>query len=176
MDLFFETDRLVLRPPEDADVTAFVPLISDLRVARNLGPSVPHPYTLADGYNWVTKMRAKRASGEDFSFGIIVKTTGEYIGCCSVYPERDFEFGYWIGVPYWQKGYATEAAKRVARFAFDVLHAAKLKAHYIHDNQASERVLTKLGFQHSHDRVSFSAVRGEDVLGHYLELTREPFE
>lgn len=176
MDSILETTRLLLRPPEDCDVPAFAPLISDSRVARNLGPTLPHPYTLDDGYSWVEKMRVKRIAGEDYPFGVILKQTGEYIGCCGVHPGRDFEFGYWIGVPYWGKGYATEATRRVARFAFEALTPESLKARYMHDNPASGRVLTKLGFQHTHDLVEFSPVRGADVLSHHVQLARVRFE
>jgi RimJ/RimL family protein N-acetyltransferase len=176
MDLIFETDRLVLRPPEHNDVPVFAPLMSDFRVARNLGPAVPHPYTLADGHAWVDKMHANRETGDDYPFGVVLKETGEYIGCCGVHPRRDFEFGYWIGVRYWARGYATEAARRVVQFAFNTLGVERLKSRYMHDNAASGRVLAKLGFQHTHDLVEFSPVRGEDVVDHHLQLTRDRFE
>jgi RimJ/RimL family protein N-acetyltransferase len=120
-------------------------------------------------------MRAKRGTGDDYPFGLVLKETGEYLGCCGVHPSRDFEFGYWIGVPYWGKGYATEAARQVTRFAFDTLRTKALKSRYMHDNPASGRVLTKLGFQHTHDAMEFSPVRGVDVLSHHLVLTRECF-
>jgi ribosomal-protein-alanine N-acetyltransferase len=176
MDLIFETDRLILRPPEDNDVPVFAPLICDSRVARNLGATIPHPYTPDDGYRWVKKMRANCEAGEDYPFGIILKETGEYIGCCAVHHALEFEFGYWMGVLYWWIGYATEAARRVAWFAFVTLHPERLKARYMHDNAASGRVLTKLGFQHTHDLVEFSPVRGQDVLSHHVQLARERFE
>jgi ribosomal-protein-alanine N-acetyltransferase len=175
MDSILETGRLILRSPESHDVPHFVPLIGNFLVAKNL-TKVPHPYTKADGNRWIAEVRATRASGDDYPFALIRKDDGAFIGVCAVHPARNFEFGYWLGEPFWGRGYASEAAHRVARFAFEVLGAKKLLAGYMHGNSASARVLAKLGFVHSHDAPYHSMARGEDVLGHRMLLTRERFE
>lgn len=174
MNEVLKTERLILRPPEESDVASFAPLIGNFSVAKNLS-IVPHPYAEADGLDWVAKMRIERASGGDYAFALIRKTDNALIGVCAVHPSREFEFGYWIGEPYWGKGYATEAGRRVARFAFEELGADELRAGFMYDNPASGRVLTKLGFIHSHDRPYPSLARGEDVPSHRMALTRERF-
>ncbi len=174
MDSILETARLLLRPPEESDVALFAPLIGNFAVAKNLSV-VPHPYAESDGFEWVAKMRAKRADGTDYAFALIRKDDAAFIGVCSVHPSRHFEFGYWIGEPYWGNGYATEAARKMAQFAFEQLGAAELVGRYIFDNPASGRVLTKLGFVHTHDAPGKCLARGGDVLSHVMALSRERF-
>ncbi len=57
------------------------------------------------------------------------------------------ELGYWVGVPYWGRGIATEAAGEVLRFAFDVLGLNRVYATHVPRNPASGRVMEKLGMQ-----------------------------
>ena len=175
MDLFLETDRLILRPPDARDVSVFVPLIGNLSVARNL-TRVPHPYSESDGYRWIEEVQTARVRGDDYPFALIRKEDVAFIGVCAVHPAREFEFGYWLGEPFWGKGYTTEAAHRVARFSFEVLCAEKLLAGYMHGNSASGRVLAKLGFIHSHDAPYRSLALDREVPGHRMVLTRERFE
>ena len=55
------------------------------------------------------------------------------------------ELGYWLGVPYWNKGYATEAARAVVEYGFKVLRLNRIQARHMTNNPASGRVLQKLG-------------------------------
>ena len=64
-----------------------------------------------------------------------------------------FEFGYWLGKPFWGLGYATEAAQRLVRFAFDELGLRRVHAGWFHDNPASGHVLAKLGARHNGSRM-----------------------
>jgi RimJ/RimL family protein N-acetyltransferase len=127
MTLILETERLLLRPPQAADIGHFVPLLNDFDVSRNLS-RVPHPYTEDDGCAFVVKAADQRARGEHFTFAVLRKTDTAFIGMCGVHPALGFEMGYWLGKPYWGQGYATEAAWRVAVFAFEVLAAERLVA------------------------------------------------
>ena len=58
------------------------------------------------------------------------------------------ELGYWIGVPYWGNGYATEAAETLLDFGFDTLALERIWARAFVRNPASSRVLQKLGMKH----------------------------
>jgi RimJ/RimL family protein N-acetyltransferase len=57
------------------------------------------------------------------------------------------EMGFWIGVQSWGKGYATEAARRVVRYAFEELKLNRVYAHHMVRNPASGRVLEKVGLK-----------------------------
>ena len=61
--------------------------------------------------------------------------------------EGSAELGYWIGEPYWGRGYATECCKILIKRAFDDLNIDTIYATYKLSNKASKRVLEKLGFQ-----------------------------
>lgn len=174
MDSILETARLLLRPPEEGDVPAFVPLIANFAVAKNLSV-VPHPYAETDGFTWVAKTRDQRANGTGYVFALIRKTDGAFIGVCGIHTRSGFELGYWLGEPYWGNGYATEAGRPVGRFAFEQLGATGLVARYMFDNPASGRVLTKLGFVHTHNAPGHSLARGGEVQSHWLALSPERF-
>jgi RimJ/RimL family protein N-acetyltransferase len=61
---------------------------------------------------------------------------------------RRAELGYWIGVPFWGRGYATEAARAAVAFGFETLRLNRIYAHYFAGNTASQRVLEKIGMRH----------------------------
>ena len=64
-------------------------------------------------------------------------------------PENErAELGYWIGKPYWNRGYATEAAKAVVAYSFEVLKLNRIYAYHFTRNPASGRVLEKIGMRY----------------------------
>ena len=55
---------------------------------------------------------------------------------------------YWIGVPYWGKGFATEAAREIVRYAFEELGLHRLYAAHFGSNPASGKVMRKIGMSY----------------------------
>jgi RimJ/RimL family protein N-acetyltransferase len=139
-----ETERLVLRAPRLDDAEAIATLINDRRIAENLA-RVPHPYTLADAEGFI-EWASKNDSEAAF---LITRAEGTIIGGCGVgvLSGTDPEIGYWLGVPYWGNGYATEVARAVIDHAFTNLGYERLEAGARVSNPASRRVLEKCGFQ-----------------------------
>jgi RimJ/RimL family protein N-acetyltransferase len=136
-----KTERLVLRVPCLDDVDALVELAGDRRVAENTA-RVPHPYGAADAEQFIASNRAGQIS-------LVVTFDGAVIGCCGsgrLLEGQLPELGYWIGVPFWGNGYATEAAGAVLAHLFDDLGQDKLEAGARVTNPGSRRVLEKLGF------------------------------
>jgi ribosomal-protein-alanine N-acetyltransferase len=171
-----ESERLLLRPPEIADIPALVPLIDDFDVAKNLSRA-PHPYSETDARAYLEHAAETRAAGTDFSFAILRKVDRAYLGNCGVHKrEAGFEFGYWLGKPFWGQGYATEAARRLVEFAFDDLKVQSLIAGWFHDNPASGRVLAKLGCVPDGTGQRDCLARGHAVYCHNVKLARESFE
>jgi RimJ/RimL family protein N-acetyltransferase len=171
-----ETGRLLLRPPETGDVAAIVPLIGDFDVAKNLSRA-PHPYPESAGYEFIERCAETRDAGTDFTYAITRKSDDAFLGCCGVHlKDGNFEFGYWLGKPFWGYGYATESARRLAAFAFDELHAPNLVAGWFHDNPASGRVLEKLGCVPNGADQRDCVARGHAVYCHNVKLDREGFE
>jgi RimJ/RimL family protein N-acetyltransferase len=137
-----ETERLVLRAPRLTDVKAIARLANDRRVAENTA-RIPHPYGVDDAEQFIASVNRQDSEA---TFAVVLK--GELIGICSVEPrEGSAEIGYWIAVPYWGHGYATEAVRALIDHAFGELGYDALQAGPRVSNPASRRVLEKCGFQ-----------------------------
>jgi len=137
-----KTARLVLRAPLRSDVAAMVALAGDRRVAENTA-RIPHPYTAADAAGIIAAINHK---GGETVFAI--ELNGALIGMCGLDPRPDgVELGYWLGVPFWNRGYATEAARAVIDYGFAELGHEVLHSGARVSNPASRRVLEKCGFQ-----------------------------
>jgi RimJ/RimL family protein N-acetyltransferase len=137
-----QTTRLKLRAPCRGDVKAIVRLASDRCVAENTA-RVPHPYTADDAEQFVAA--GNRQTGEAT---FIIMLDGEPVGVCGVEArEGGAEIGYWLGRPYWGRGFATEAVRAVIDHAFGNLGHDALQAGARVGNPASRRVLEKCGFQ-----------------------------
>ena len=106
---------------------------------------IPHPYTAAHAEQfWQTRQDEKFG----YSFAITLLASGELYGGIGLHPDPVHpraELGYWIGVPYWGHGYATEAARAVLDFGFRELKLHRIFAHHFQGNDTSGRVLRKIG-------------------------------
>jgi RimJ/RimL family protein N-acetyltransferase len=139
-----ETARLVLRAPRLDDAQAIAALVNDRRIAENTS-RIPHPYGLADAQAFLT---AANSDDGEITF-LICSPSGGIVGCCGIakLDGETPEIGYWLGVAFWSKGYATEAARAVIDHAFGALGYDTLLAGARVSNPASRRVLEKCGFQ-----------------------------
>jgi RimJ/RimL family protein N-acetyltransferase len=138
-----ETERLMLRAPRLEDAKAVALLANDRRIAENTA-RIPHPYALADAEKFITA--ANRAEDE---IAFLITREGVVLGGCGLsLTEREApEIGYWLGVPFWGHGYATEAVRAVIDHAFADRDHEVLQAGARVTNPASRRVLEKCGFQ-----------------------------
>jgi RimJ/RimL family protein N-acetyltransferase len=136
------TERLTLRAPCRADVKAIAHLAADRRVAENT-TRIPHPYCTSDAEQFIAAVN--RRDGEAT---FVIMFDAEPIGMCGVeLREGAAEIGYWLGVPFWGSGHATEAARALIDYAFGELGHETLAAGARVNNPASRRVLEKCGFQ-----------------------------
>lgn len=142
--LVVETERLVLRQPTRDDAQALARLANDAGIAENVA-TLPNPYTLSDALSFIdnTEVTTSRVN-----FGIYLKD-GTFIGTAGLMAREGerLSLGYWIGRPYWNKGYATEAAQAMVDLAFERLDAPHVAGSARVTNSASRRVLEKSGFQ-----------------------------
>ena len=135
------TERLTLRAPCRADIEAMVRLANDRRVADNT-TRLPHPFGRGDAEDFIAA--ANRQPGEA---KFVIALGGEPIGVCGIELRQTAEIGYWLGAPYWGRGFATEAVRTVIDHAFDALGHDALASGARVSNPASRRVLEKCGFQ-----------------------------
>ena len=139
-----ETERLLLRAPRLDDAKAIVSIINDRRIAENTA-RIPHPYSLADAHTFLGEI--DRTPGAPCF--LIALADGTVIGGCGIVSLSgpDPEIGYWIGVPYWGRGYVTEAVRALIDHAFGEFGCDRLAGRARVSNPASRRVLQKCGFQ-----------------------------
>ena len=136
------TARLVLRAPRRGDVKAIATLVNDRRIAANTA-RIPHPYAIEDAEQFIAAVN-KREGEACFA----ITLDGAPIGICSVDLREDGpELGYWLGVSYWGRGFATEAVRALIDHAFGDLDHEMLISGARVNNPASRRVLEKCGFQ-----------------------------
>jgi [ribosomal protein S5]-alanine N-acetyltransferase len=143
------TERLTLGALHDEDA-AELERLAGAREIADTTISIPHPYTRADAERFITHQREAGARGDEVIFAIR-QTGGSLVGCVSLREiDREHlqaELGYWIGVPYWGQGFATEASRAVVRFGLETLGLNRLCAHHMARNPASGRVLERIGMQ-----------------------------
>jgi RimJ/RimL family protein N-acetyltransferase len=166
------TKRLILRAPQPEDAAAVAALINDRRIAENLA-RVPHPYTLADAKAFIAAAPAR----EETSF-LVTLHDGALIGGCGIGRLRSDgpEIGYWYGVRYWGRGYATEAARALLDHAFGELGYDLLHAGARVTNPASRRVLEKCGYEWTGVVLQRSRALGASVPCDRFRLTRERWD
>lgn len=143
-----ETDRLVLRSFRLEDAADVAHLAGDREIAANT-LNVPHPYEESAAVEWIAMHTAWAAAGECFVFAVERRDEPGPIGAIALDVTREHqraELGYWIGRPFWNRGYATEAARAVVRFGFEDLGVHRIAANHFSANGASGSVLLKAGF------------------------------
>jgi [ribosomal protein S5]-alanine N-acetyltransferase len=146
--LRLETPRLILRRPRLADAPTIEAIASRREVAE-MTSSVPHPYPSGGAAEFITGLERAAAEGRDYHVVFERRADAAVIGMAALFPERDApsgQIGYYVAPWVWGQGFATEAAGRLVRYALDNLVMPSLSAHVFIGNDASMRVLAKLGF------------------------------
>jgi [ribosomal protein S5]-alanine N-acetyltransferase len=145
--LNIETERLALRAYSPDDATNLSRLAGDFDVAK-MTSSVPHPYPRLSAEGYIMLAEAARPLGKDMPFAIELPGQG-LIGAAGFHARGadKWEFGYWIGKPFWGKGFATEAARALLAWWDESRKVGCLSAARFIDNPASGRVLEKIGFK-----------------------------
>jgi [ribosomal protein S5]-alanine N-acetyltransferase len=143
-----DTERLVLRPLLDADAAAVASGAGDPRVARYL-IQVPTPYPPALARRWIRGRLEWWMAGRGVTLAIARRDAPRaLLGTVSLRRyarDRRAELGYWLAASAWGQGYATEATRAAVAFGFEELSLARIYAQVLAGNEASLRVLEKLG-------------------------------
>jgi len=144
------TVRLLLRSLEPGDAPALVRLAGAREIAATT-LRIPHPYAESDAQQFLAEVTEDFNAGRSVSFAVSISPGHELCGGIGLYLDQEHkrgELGYWIGVPFWGKGYATEAARAVVAFGFETLRLHRIFAHHFAGNKASQRVLERVGMRH----------------------------
>jgi len=150
-----DTPRLQLRPFAAEDAAAAHRIYSDPQVMRYVAtgplPDLATTTRLLRDY-----MTHQRAWGYSF-WAVVERASGAVIGDAGLYrtPIGEVELGYTLGMAWWGRGYATEAAGAWLDAAFSRLGISEVVALAEPANAASLRVLEKLGMARDGERMAF---------------------
>ena len=167
------TARLILRPFTLDDAPAVQRLVSSYEVALNT-LFIPHPYPEGGAAEWIGKHQAEFDENRIHHFAI---DDGEVAGVVALVMKAEglAEIGYWVGVPYWGRGYATEAAAEVVRYGFEDIGLQRIFAGHFTRNPASGRVLQKVGMQYEGTLRRHQMKWGELIDLAFYGILREEF-
>jgi RimJ/RimL family protein N-acetyltransferase len=160
------TSRLVLRQLTTADAGRIAELGGDWDVA-SMTSRMPYPYTVHAAHQWIDDLE----DGEQV-FGIT--HCGELTGVTGYMLAPDHssaEIGYWIGKPYWGRGFATEAAQAIIDYCFKASRVQRITCGHFTDNPGSKRVIEKLGFIYAGSAPCWCEARRleADAVRYYLD-------
>lgn len=144
-----ETARLRLRPYRTDDAAALQRLAGDRLVAATTA-TIPHPYPDGAAEQFISSHAESWQRGTHLSLAVTDVVTDALVGGIGLVIERDHaraELGYWIAVPAWGRGYATEAAVALCDYGFRRLGLYRIEARHLASNAASGAVMAKLGMR-----------------------------
>jgi len=167
--MIIHTQRLCLRPWIDADAPALFELARDPRIGMLCGWK---PFELIDD----AREALSTVLVANDSYAVTLGSTGEIVGSIALHIDTDSpeatvaDIGYWIGVPYWGNGYASEAGRAIIERAKE-LGVETIILKYFDGNDASRRVSEKLGFawQSREEDVEYPLI-GKRLTVHRTEL------
>jgi RimJ/RimL family protein N-acetyltransferase len=171
------TERLLLRPVRPGDTEAIFALLGNWEVIRWLS-SPPWPYTRDHARAFVEARMKQDPDGRLF---FAIARDDALIGGVSVRAGaagasgRSPILAFWLGQPYWGRGYMTEAARAFITHLFAATAVDTIYTGAFADNAASLRVQEKLGFERTGETMHYSRPRGEKLLHINTELARSRF-
>lgn len=136
----------LLRSWKESDEEELLRLANHWEIASNLRDGFPHPYTKEDAKNWI--MNAVNQPDKLF----VIEYQGHFTGSAGFHLLSDIyrknaEIGYWIGLPYWGKGIATESIRLLTGYIFRTTDVHRIYAEPFADNTGSRRALEKCHFR-----------------------------
>lgn len=175
----FTTERLILRPWKETDAESLYEYAKD----PDIGPPAGWPVH-TDVKHSLEIIRTVFSAPEVYA--VCLKEDNKAIGSIGLMLNGDTdmtdkddecELGYWIGKPFWGKGYIPEAAQRIIRHGFEELGMTTIWCGYYDGNIKSKRVQEKLGFRYHHSCENVPVpILGENRIGHTNFMTKEQWE
>jgi ribosomal-protein-alanine N-acetyltransferase len=151
MNVFLETEHLVLKKPTLADYAVILELVTDLDVMQFIGDGSPFtPETTA------AKLQRDIMHHDKHQFGfnmVYEKKSGNFIGQAGLFyleyndSQPDVEIGYRLHKAFWRQGYATELARGIMQWGFANLSLDRLVAVIDPRNLNSQGVAIKAGME-----------------------------
>ncbi len=171
------TSRLILGQLEVSDIPRIVEYADNPNIANNLR-DLSQPYREKDAIFWLNMARQGFENQAEYIFKLGLKETNEFIGGMGLHLKKEHhkaEVGYWIGEPFWNKGYATEALRAILKFGFEELELNKIYAKYYTYNPASGKVMVNNGMIKEAEFVDTQFKLGKFVTEMQYRLTKREY-
>jgi RimJ/RimL family protein N-acetyltransferase len=153
------TERLILRTWQESDVPLMFAIDSDPVVMEHF----PSTRNLAETQALVEHLNQQYEKSGYTLYATETRDTHEFIGfvglnnitfeipCLCSIKQPHIEIGWRLAAKFWDKGYATEAAKAVLNYGFTELNIPEIFAFTVVANAKSQRVMEKIGLHHSEE-------------------------
>ncbi len=175
MTTTLKTARLILRPWRETDAESLYEYARDPLVGPISGWPV---HTSVENSREIIRdiLSAER------TWAVTVRPSDEAVGSIGLkvgtasnllLPADEAEIGYWIGQPFWGRGYIPEATREVIRYAFDDLGMEVLWCGWFDGNDKSRRVGEKCGFRHLRTEKKYWPLIDATVTQHISRLTKQ---
>ena len=153
-----KTKRLLIRELQEEDLADLVGQVDNLNVSRYLA-LVVNPYTDEDGKWFINHCKEERAKDPRENYEMVIEFEGKLVGIVSLTKIDHFNgtgsIGYWLAEEFWRQGIMSEAANEMLRFGFEDLGLRRINCTAFVENEGSNAVIKKLGFE-------FEGVRKQD--------------
>ena len=178
-DMIIETDRLILRPWKESDAESLYEYAKDPAIGPIAG--WPPHQSVDESLDVICNV-----FNGDECYAICEKENDKAIGAIELKlkghtdmtdREDECELGYWLGKPFWGRGYMPEAVQELLRHGFENFGMTTIWCGYYDGNEKSKRVQEKVGFAYHHtcDEVSVPLMN-EVRVGHTSIMTKEQWE
>lgn len=167
------TERLLLRPWRITDAEDLYKYASDERIGPPAGWKMHE--SVEESINVL-----KTVLMNENTWAVCEKGSDEPIGSIGIFktPAEDdddaWEIGYWIGVPFWGRGYIPEAVKKIISFCFEEKNAKSVWCSHADFNDKSRRVIEKCGFTYRKNQPWISSM-GDERNSLYYSINREDY-
>jgi RimJ/RimL family protein N-acetyltransferase len=172
------TARLVLRPLRAKDDARIFELIAHWDILRFLS-APPWPYEREHARMFVSA----RTQPDPNAITFVITHDGALAGvvdaaikpASAAQPQRGYAIGYWLGQPYWGRGFMSEAARAFITHVFEVTGDETLYSGAVSENAASLRIQEKLGFVRDGEAMLYIPARRKELPSTNTVLTRARF-
>lgn len=168
---FLRGESVTLHPQGEDDVEFILEVLNDPDVWPSMGSY--EPISEAQEREWIE-------NADDDGVHLLICAEGERVGTIGLSDIHETwglgELGYMVAPGAQGNGYATDAGRRLVRYAFEDRRLHKIKANAYGTNPASQRVLEKIGFEKEGVFESHAYVRGEYVDLHRYGLLEDDFD
>lgn len=159
-----ETERCVLKPVKDTDITNIFKGLSNAQIIKYYGVNYNTLEETKEQMNWYSNLE-KSGSGQWWT--ILLKDTDNFGGAIGYndlnLEHKKVEIGFWIFPDFWGKGYMKECALKIIEYLFHEIGVHRIEAYVEEKNKNSIRLLSKLGFKCEGTMEDFEVKNGEFI-------------